>query len=304
MADSNIIKTLAKVMVATAWVDGTVSNEELNNLKDLLFQLPDMTASDWDEIDIYLDSPVGEAERVRLVSELQDELRTPQEKAMAISAIKAIVNADGRATDKEKEIEKEIEAAINEVNTGVVGRIGRSLLNNRSKEITNSPNRELFMDDYEKNKVYYSISRQLELTNTKLNLTDQELRRLSLAGGLMARVAFVDQEISDGEFNSIAQLIQQYWGLEEDKAAFFTQTAISEISKTIDYYYLSRSFFESTTEEERVRFLDVLFAIAAGDGFVSYDEIEEIRTIANVQKLTHKQFIDAKLKIPRENRAN
>lgn len=41
-----------------------------------------------------------------------------------------------------------------------------------------------------------------------------------------------------------------------------------------------------------------------GDGGVSNDEIEEIRTITNVLKLTHKQFIEAKLKIPRERRAN
>jgi len=51
-------------------------------------------------------------------------------------------------------------------------------------------------------------------------------------------------------------------------------------------------------EDERVRFMDVLFAVADGDGRVSHEEIEEIRTIANVQKLSHKQFIDAKLKIP------
>lgn len=304
MADSKVIKTLAKVMVATAWVDGSVSNEELNNLKDLLFQLPDMTASDWAEIDIYLDSPVEQAERERLVSELQGELKTSQDKEMAISAIKAMVNADGRTTYEEKEIEKDIESAISEVKTGMFGRIGRSILNNHSKDISDSPNRELFMDDFEKNKIYYSICRKLELSKTTINMSDQELRRLSLAGGLMARVAYLDTEISDGEFNSIVQLIQEYWGLEKDQATLFTETAISEISKSIDYYYLSRSFFEATTEEERVRFLDVLFAIAAGDGFVSYNEIEEIRTIANVQKLTHKQFIDAKLKIPRDKRAD
>ena len=39
--------------------------------------------------------------------------------------------------------------------------------------------------------------------------------------------------------------------------------------------------------------MDVLFAVAAGDGGVSYLEIEEIRTIALVLKLTHQQFIAA-----------
>jgi tellurite resistance protein len=48
--------------------------------------------------------------------------------------------------------------------------------------------------------------------------------------------------------------------------------------------------------------VDALFAVAAADGGVSNDEIEEIRGISNSLKLTHKEFIDAKLRIPREIR--
>jgi len=35
---------------------------------------------------------------------------------------------------------------------------------------------------------------------------------------------------------------------------------------------------------------------------VSYEETEDIRLIAKILKLTHKQFIDSKLKIPAEQR--
>ncbi|UCD99603.1 MAG: TerB family tellurite resistance protein, partial [Chloroflexota bacterium] len=104
--------------------------------------------------------------------------------------------------------------------------------------------------------------------------------------------------------DSMVSAIQRTWNLSDLEAALVAETAVSTISKGLDYYRLSRRFFESTTEEERVRFMDALFAVANGDGYVSYEEIEEIRTISMVLKLTHKQFIDAKLKIPRENRAN
>jgi len=56
MANENVIKAIAKVMIAAAWVDGEITNDEINSLKDLLFRLPDMTASDWAELDIYRDS--------------------------------------------------------------------------------------------------------------------------------------------------------------------------------------------------------------------------------------------------------
>lgn len=98
--------------------------------------------------------------------------------------------------------------------------------------------------------------------------------------------------------------LQNNWDVSEVEATLVVEVAVSEISKSLDYYRLSREFFESTSFDERMRFLDVLFAVAAGDGHASYEETEEIRTIAMGLKFTHKQFINAKLKIPREQRAN
>jgi uncharacterized tellurite resistance protein B-like protein len=305
--ESDAIKALAKVMIAAAWADGEISIEEMNSLKDLLFHLPEMTASDWAELDIYIETPVGDAERLRLVADLQGSLRTSQDKELAMAMIDELVGADGDISAEERASVEEIKAGIREANVGVLGSMGNFLgrsVNRRSKAVSAAPNRELYLDDYVKNKVYYSISRRLELEETAIDIPDKELRRLSLAGGLMARVAYVDQEVQEGEFDSMVNAIKGSWQLTDIEAVLVAETAVSTISQGLDYYRLSRRFFESTTEEERVRFMDALFAVADADGRVSYEEIEEIRTIATVLKLSHKQFIDAKLKIPRERRAN
>jgi uncharacterized tellurite resistance protein B-like protein len=136
----------------------------------------------------------------------------------------------------------------------------------------------------------------------KLELPENILRKLSLAGGLMARVAHVDREVTEGEYEKMAAAMQTNFGLGDEPSGFVAQVAVSTVAKDLDYYRLSREFFEHTTEDERVQFLDVLFAVAAADGIVSHQEMEEIQTISKVLKLTHKQFIDAKLRIPREQR--
>lgn len=307
MPRSDAVMALAKVMIAAAWADGDVSNDEMNSLKDLLFQLPEMTASDWAELDIYIETPVGEPERARLVADLQASLKSSQDKEMALTMIDELVEADGEISADERASVNEIKKAIQDANVGVLGSMGNFLggsVNRRTKAVTDAPNRELYMDDYVKNKVYYSVSRRMELEETEIDVSEKELRRLSLAGGLMARVAYVDHEVQEGEFESMVSAIKGYWELSDVEAALVAETAVSTITKGMDYYRLSRRFFESTTEDERVRFMDALFAVADADGRVSYEEIEEIRTIATVLKLTHKQFIDAKLKIPRERRAN
>jgi len=307
VSESNVIKALAKVMIAAAWADGSVAYQEINSLKDLLFQMPGMTASDWAELDIYIETPVEAAERDRLVAELQSILKTPEDKALALQALDGLMRADGEVPEEELATVEEIETAIQGNNTGGFGKMGRLLgrsVNRRSQAVENAPNRERYLDDFVKNKVYYSVNRQLELDSSHMDVSDEELRRLSLAGGLMARVAYVDQDIQAGEVEIMVAALRRHWLLPEAQAALVAQVAASEIGRGLDYYRLSREFFECTDEDERVRFMDVLFAVADGDGRVSYEEIEEIRTIANVQKLSHKQFIDAKLKIPRERRAD
>jgi uncharacterized tellurite resistance protein B-like protein len=87
------------------------------------------------------------------------------------------------------------------------------------------------------------------------------------------------------------------------QAAFVADVAISETAGLLDRYRLARRFADVCGYQERVEFLDVLFAIAAADGEASYDEIEEIRAIAEALKISHQDFIEAKLKIPEDRRA-
>ena len=67
---------------------------------------------------------------------------------------------------------------------------------------------------------------------------------------------------------------------------------------------MTREFGAATTREERLRFLDVLFQIALADGFVTYEETEEIRLISQGINLANEEFIAAKIKIPRDKRAS
>jgi uncharacterized tellurite resistance protein B-like protein len=307
MANSPVIMALAKVMVAAAWADGDVSLDEVNSLKDLLFHLPEMSASDWAQIDIYIDSPVGEAERARLVEDLRRSLSSTAQKEKAQLALERIIQADGGVSQEEQAMVEEMQRALQQAEVGGLSSLGGFLhgrTRRRSEAVAEAPNRELYLDDFVKNKIYYDVTRRLAAENEGVVISQDMLRKLSLAGGLMARVAFVDRQVSDEERNMIVQALQNYWELSGLEASLVAEAALSEISKGMDYFRLTRQFFECTTEDERLRFLDVLFALTAADGGATFEEIEEIRSIANVLKLTHQQFIDAKLKIPRELRAD
>ncbi len=307
MADSSLILTLGKVLVAAAWADHRVTLDEINSLKDLLFRLPELTGREWAALEMYIDSPVGEPERDRLVQQLKQQLRSDSDKRLALRALDELVRAEGDAKPGELEVVQAIQREIEGVDTGLFGQLGRLVtgsLVRRQASLESAPNREERFEDFIKNKVYYGLERRMAKQDNKIDLPERDLRLLCLAGGLMARVAHVDLKVTDEELQAMVSALRSAWDVTSDQAQFVAEVAVSEVGPDMDYYRLTRQFFEATDETQRGEFLEVLFAVADADGTVSHDEIEEIRAISNSLRLTHKRFIEAKLTIPRERRAS
>jgi uncharacterized tellurite resistance protein B-like protein len=313
MNERELILKLARVIIAIAWIDGEISNEEINCLKDLLFSLRksgfddvmQFNAQEWARLDMYIETPVGEEERERLVVDLQNSLRTPEDKQVALNALENMVGADGIVSDEERANLAEVRQAIESVEVGAIGGLQRLLggaMQRRLKAVANAPNREVYFEDFVKNKVYYSVSRRLAAEDKRLDISDDDLRKLSLVGGLMAKIAYQDREVSDTEFQQMVVAIESNWNLSHEEATFVSEVAVNALDVTYDTFRMMRELTASTTFEERKEILYALFAVAAADGDISFDETEEIRIIARSLELTHGDFIDAKLRVLGEGR--
>jgi uncharacterized tellurite resistance protein B-like protein len=55
---------------------------------------------------------------------------------------------------------------------------------------------------------------------------------------------------------------------------------VSEATPDLDEVRFTREFVYLTTPSERARFLNILFSVVDADGFVTEDELTEIRHIA------------------------
>jgi uncharacterized tellurite resistance protein B-like protein len=302
MRDEHLILTLAKVLLAAAWADGELSHEEINSMKDVLFRLPQLSARQWASLQMYIEAPVGEEERARLVDELRHAISSKEDRELALEMVDEMMRADGQVTEEDERVAAEIRADVESVDVGLLGRLVKGATSRRSHAVAGAPNREDYYEDFVKNKVYYGLRRRMDLGQAELGASEEVLRTLSLAGGMMAQVARVNPDVSGVEQATMAQALQTHWHLEPDEAAFVVEVALSESATLLDPYRLAWQFSEVCTPQERLAFLDVLFAVAVADGEASYDEIEEIRTIARSLKLSHEDFIQAKLKVPASQR--
>lgn len=295
---------LSKLLIAAAWVDGKLQNEEINSLKDLIFSLEGINAEQWAELEIYIDSPVTSQERDELLKKVLGQIKTEQDKVFIIDTLEKLVQADGIVGDKEAKVMSELKEEIVSVKTGVLATISQIIkgaINKRSDQYLSSTQRETMIGDFIKNTIYYQLVSDAKKKGLEINLDDQKIRKLCFAGGLMAKVAAVDSEISDEEKKAMKKYLSGLWGLSEIEAELVAEISCQRILKGLDYYRLTRGFCECTNYDERRIFLACLFQIANACKKTSFDETEEIRTISQSLKLTHKDFIAAKLTISDED---
>jgi uncharacterized tellurite resistance protein B-like protein len=297
-----LAETLSKVVAAAGWADHKLTSDERENLKDLLFQFQRSVIDPREDalFEMYIKSPIEAAERERLVEELREAVWSQADKTIVLSALQTMVESDGTINEDEQAILNDIQAAIESVDTGIFGDLGRLLrgaMRRRSEAVRNAPNREIYFEEFLKNKVYYEVRRRLDLRKLEVEIPEKELRKLSLVGGMMARVAQTDHIVIENETNKITSILDDHWGLSREAASFVMECAISDVCRDFDYLRMAREFMDLTTAAERAKLLDLLFDVANADGLVSDDELQEITYIADYLLLSRDKVNTAYLKM-------
>ena len=217
------------------------------------------------------------------MAELSPNIQSKEEKDLAFSILEQVVEADGKVTASERQAIDDIKTIIDEAGENLFKKAGviiNGALSRRSETLAQAPNREQFLEEYLSNRVYYEVRLRMGVDNSALRIDDIALRKLSAAGGLMARVAKINRELTEEEIETMKRALESHWDINHYEAAFVAETALTEVTADLDYTRLTREFVTFTTVAERARFLDVLFTVAAADGLVSPEEVNEIHEIA------------------------
>ena len=305
MADKSFILELGKLLIAAAWADGTLSTEEVNGLKELLFQLPDISGEEWMELELYMASPVGEPERQRLLDRVLGRMGSAGDKALALKTIEKLMASGTSKSDQQTEVVQQLRDDLEHGSSGFLEHLRRPfrrMLNLRGKKYSDEHDRESRLDDFIKNTIYFQVTMELRDRGITFDLPDSDIRKLCLTAGLMARVAGIDHTISEEETVVMTKVLQKSWKLTEEQARLVVEISHHRIFRGLDGVRLVKRFNDFTTISERKEFLDCLFAVANSADKTAFEEIEEIREIAKGLELSHQDFIDAKLRIAREDR--
>ena len=279
---------LLKVLIAAAWADSRLSQSEINYLKTLAkrFNLSD---TEWLELEPHLEDPPSQKDVDALFQDLLARIATPSGRNQVIRHLEEILNADDNISASEHDFLEQYTFVLREASTV-------ELLMRRMKGLFQKRPAPALMDldEFIRNKIFFKLRRRIG--------TEQitpEMYRLCLLGGLMGIVAQADGEVDLRELEEIRRHLQSQGKFESEALDTLMGIIEEESVRGLDRARLIAEYTAKIGFEERVELLDLLFAVAAADGGLTHAELEELRGVSAAMNLSHRQYIDAKLRAKR-----
>lgn len=286
---------LIRVLIALAWADGEISNEETNFLKDFFFKF-DFTGEDWANIEMYLEDPIPPDEAENLVRDFVLQLGGSAEREEVIALLTGLMGADGIVSDEEAAFISRCSEIFRNTGpaTALMGRL-KGLFKETVLKPSSASNRKDELDNFLNNRILFKVCRALEREKRTIEVSPDRLAEASLFSGLLAHVAATEGSISESALLVLGRHLQALTSFNDEVIALICSAVKESATKGLDPFRLTRTYYAKHSLAERQHLLSCLFDVAGADGELSHISLEGIREIAYGLKFSNRDFIDAKL---------
>ena len=286
--------TFLKVLTTVAWADGEVSQSELNILKSF-YRKFDLDKDELNELKPYLNAPISKKEKDLLYRQMIAELSTPAEKKEIMSALENMVQAHNRIKGEERQLVEQFSEWLEKTSftKRSFGRL-RNFFQKTIFEHARDPNPD--MEKYFKRRVLKNIELKNSNSGFISELPEDKLYFLCLVGTLMASIAHVDNHLDPLEKKALKSCLSDQFSIKGKELALLFEVVEEQGRKDFDFHEVVSEINQLTTYNDRLNFMEGLFAVAAADGEIAHDEAEEIRRITKAMRIPHNVFIEAKVR--------
>lgn len=286
--------TFLKVLATIAWADGELSNSELNIIKSFYrkFGLDNRQIG---ELRPYLAAPIPEKEQDDLFRQLVAELKSPKERKEIVKELQAMAQADNKIKDEEKQLLEQFSQLV--ADTKFTKRAFGKIRNMFKRTILKpAREKEPQLNNYFKDTVLRKVDLKTRGGRKKIEMDDSQLYFICLFGTMLASVAHVDDHFDAKEKKALKQRLEERFSFNNTEMSVLFEIIEEQARQGIDRHDVVTEFNRLVSYNDRMNTVDCFFAIAAADGDISHDEMEEIRAITKTMRIPHKEFIKSKLK--------
>lgn len=120
---------------------------------------------------------------------------------------------------------------------------------------------------------------------------------------LLLEIAHADDEFLPAEEQKIESLMKNHFNLTDETFGKIKEAAEQERVRSIDLYRFARALKEQYAQDQKEKIVEMLWGIIYADATLDKHEDYLVHKLATLLGLSHRQLIDAKVKILKTNRA-
>lgn len=114
---------------------------------------------------------------------------------------------------------------------------------------------------------------------------------------LLLEMAHIDGEFSESEREGIINIIKKDYDLSDEHAVALIEAAGEELQRSIDLWKFARLINQNYSADEKIQIIEMVWKVIYTDGKLDKHEDYLVHKLAHLLRLTHKELIDAKVKV-------
>ena len=116
---------------------------------------------------------------------------------------------------------------------------------------------------------------------------------------LFLEMAKIDGEFSASERDHVISLLKRQYGLSDEHVAELMAASHKGLKGSIDLWQFTNLINQNYSRDEKIQTIEMVWRIVYADGRLDKHEDYLVHKLAKLLRLTHKDLIDAKLKVLR-----
>jgi uncharacterized tellurite resistance protein B-like protein len=114
---------------------------------------------------------------------------------------------------------------------------------------------------------------------------------------LLLEMGRIDETFTEQEMAKVLSILTNKYGLPADHIDSLIKEAERELKESVDLWQFARTINDQFSNEQKEKLIERLWQIVYVDGKMDEHEHYLMNKLSNLLRLSHKQLIDAKLKV-------
>jgi len=114
---------------------------------------------------------------------------------------------------------------------------------------------------------------------------------------LLLEMSHIDGKFSASERERILSILKRNFDLSDEHATALLEASNEELKGSIDLWQFTNCINQNYSTEEKLRVVEMVWDLVYADGKLDKHEDYLVHKLATLLRLTHKQLIEAKMKV-------